>query len=66
MKGLRATTIVKEIKLKGVLGKLESKARFQSALREKFKFYFSRVFARIDKIFTFSGTLGTWLSFYEV
>ena len=55
MKVLTVTNIVKGIKSEGVWGKLESKRGFQrqsvtkssfrnGALREKFNFYFPRVF----------------------
>ena len=39
---------------------------WNSALREKFNFCFSRVFASIDKISILAGRLGARLSFYEV
>ena len=39
---------------------------WNSALREKFNFCFSRTFASIDKIFILAGRLGRGLSFREV
>ena len=39
---------------------------WNSALRKKFNFYFSRFFASINKIFILTGGMGTRLLFYEV
>ena len=38
---------------------------WNSALRENFNFYFSNLFAIIDKIYILTGRIGTRLSFYE-
>ena len=39
---------------------------WNSALREKFDFLFSRVFGSINKTFILAGRLGTRLLFYEI
>ena len=39
---------------------------WNSALREKFNFFFQEFFASIDKIFILVGGLGAGLSFFEV